>query len=101
MPTSVTFGKCSPFAIICVTLVGIVNADLGLSMPDFRAPERTFQLITQVAGRASRGDIRGEVIIQTHNPENETIQYAAQQDFDGFSKFDLEFRQLLAYPRCV
>ena len=81
-----------------VTLVGIVNADLGLSMPDFRAPERTFQLITQVAGRAGRGDIRGEVIIQTHNPENETIQYAAQQDFDGFSKFDLEFRQVLAYP---
>lgn len=81
-----------------VTLVGIINADLGLTMPDFRASERTFQLITQVAGRAGRGDIRGEVIIQTHNPENETILYAANQDYDGFSKFDLEFRELLDYP---
>lgn len=81
-----------------VTLVGIVNADLGLAMPDFRAPERTFQLITQVAGRAGRGDVRGEVIIQTCNPGNETIQFAASQDFDGFSKFDLEFRKMLAYP---
>lgn len=81
-----------------VTLVGIINADLGLTMPDFRASERTFQLITQVAGRAGRGDIRGEVIIQTHNPDNETILYAANQDYDGFSKFDLEFRELLEYP---
>ena len=81
-----------------VTLVGIINADLGLTMPDFRANERTFQLITQVAGRAGRGDIRGEVIIQTHNPENETILYAANRDYDGFSKFDLEFRELLDYP---
>ncbi len=81
-----------------VTLVGIINADLGLTLPDFRASERTFQLITQVAGRAGRGDIRGEVIIQTHNPENETILFAANQDFGGFSKFDLEFRELLDYP---
>lgn len=81
-----------------VTLVGVINADLGLTMPDFRASERTFQLITQVAGRAGRGDIRGEVIIQTHNPDNETILYAANQDYDGFSKFDLEFRELLEYP---
>ncbi len=81
-----------------VTLVGLINADLGLAMPDFRAPERTFQLITQVAGRAGRGDIRGEVFIQTGNPENETIRYAANLDFDGFSKFDLEFRELLDYP---
>lgn len=81
-----------------VTLVGIINADLGLAMPDFRAPERTFQLITQVAGRAGRGDIRGEVLIQTRNPENETICFAAAQDFDGFSRFDLEFREMLDYP---
>ncbi|MDR0932528.1 MAG: primosomal protein N' [Victivallales bacterium] len=81
-----------------VTLVGIINADLGLAMPDFRASERTFQLITQVAGRAGRGDIRGEVIIQTRNPENETIYYAANRDYNGFSKFDLEFRELLDYP---
>ena len=81
-----------------VTLVGIINADLGLAMPDFRAPERTFQLITQVAGRAGRGDIRGEVYLQTRNPDNETIRYAAALDFDGFSAFDLEFREALAYP---
>ncbi len=81
-----------------VTLVGIINADLGLAMPDFRAPERTFQLITQVTGRAGRGDIRGEVFLQTRNPENETIRYAAALDFDCFSAFDLEFREALAYP---
>lgn len=81
-----------------VTLVGLINADLGLTMPDFRAQERTFQLITQVAGRAGRGDIRGEVIIQSRNPENDTIRFAVEQDFEGFSKFDLEFRELLDYP---
>ena len=81
-----------------VTLVGLVNADLGLAMPDFRAPERVFQLITQVAGRAGRGDLRGEVIIQTRNPDNETIQFAARQDFAGFRQFDLEIRKLLNYP---
>jgi len=81
-----------------VTLVGLINADLGLKMPDFRAPERTFQLITQVAGRAGRGDIRGEVLIQTYNPEDETIVYAANQDFIGFQTFDLEIRKLLHYP---
>ena len=81
-----------------VTLVGIVNADLGLAMPDFRAPERTFQLITQVAGRAGRGDIRGEVFLQTRNPEDETIRCAAALDFDGFSAYDLEFRKMLEYP---
>ena len=81
-----------------VTLVGIVNADLGLMIPDFRASEKVFQLITQVAGRAGRGDYPGEVIIQTHNPGNDTIDYAANLDFEGFSKFDLEFRKLLNYP---
>ncbi len=81
-----------------VTLVGIINADSGLMLPDFRAPERTFQLITQVAGRAGRGDVRGEVIIQSYNPDNETIRFAAEQDFEGFSHYDLEVREMLAYP---
>ena len=81
-----------------VTLVGIVNADLGLMIPDFRASEKVFQLITQVAGRAGRGDHPGEVIIQTANPGNDTIDYAANLDFEGFRDFDLEFRKLLNYP---
>ncbi len=81
-----------------VTLVGIVNADLGLMIPDFRASEKVFQLITQVAGRAGRGDYPGEVIIQTSNPGNDTIDYAANLDFEGFRDFDLEFRKLLNYP---
>ena len=81
-----------------VTLVGIVNADLGLMIPDFRASEKVFQLITQVAGRAGRGDHPGEVIIQTANPGNDTIDFAANLDFEGFRNFDLEFRKLLNYP---
>ena len=81
-----------------VTLVGIVNADLGLMIPDFRASERVFQLITQVAGRSGRGDVPGEVLIQSHEPGNDTIDYASKLDFAGFSAFDLEFRQLLDYP---
>ena len=81
-----------------VTLVGIVNADLGLMIPDFRASEKVFQLITQVAGRAGRGDYPGEVIIQTSNPGNDTIDYASKLDFEGFRDFDLEFRKLLNYP---
>ena len=80
-----------------VTLVGVVNADHGLSMPDFRAQERTFQLLTQVAGRAGRGDKRGEVMFQS-SKDSEVLQFAAELDFDGFSKFDLEFREMLNYP---
>ena len=80
-----------------VTLVGVINADLGLSMPDFRAQERTFQMLTQVAGRAGRGERRGEVIFQTMR-DSEVIRFAADLDFDGFSKFDLEFREMLNYP---
>ena len=80
-----------------VTLVGVVNADLGLSMPDFRAQERTFQMLTQVAGRAGRGEKRGEVIFQTTR-DSDVIRFAADLDFDGFSKFDLEFREMLNYP---
>ncbi len=80
-----------------VTLVGVVNADLGLSMPDFRAQERTFQMLTQVAGRAGRGERQGEVIFQTTR-DSDVIRFAANLDFEGFSNFDLEFRELLNYP---
>jgi len=81
-----------------VTLVGIINADQSLFIPDFRSAERTFQLITQVAGRAGRGDIKGEVLIQTLNPFNETIQYAVNNDFKGFYEYDMEVRRMLKYP---
>jgi len=81
-----------------VTLVGIINADAGLAMPDFRAEERTFQLITQVAGRAGRGDLPGEVLIQTCKPENETIRCASELDFEGFMNFDMEAREVMKYP---
>ena len=80
-----------------VTLVGVINADLGLSMPDFRAQERTFQMLTQVAGRAGRGEKRGEVIFQTSR-DSDVIKFASELDFDGFSNFDLEFREMLNYP---
>jgi primosomal protein N' (replication factor Y) len=81
-----------------VTLVGILNADLGLHVPDFRAGERTFQLITQVAGRAGRGDLEGEVIVQTFTPHSPSIQYARKHDFDGFSEQELEFRRQFSFP---
>jgi primosomal protein N' (replication factor Y) len=81
-----------------VTLVGILNADQGLYIPDFRSGERTFQLLTQVAGRAGRGDISGEVLIQTYNPENETIKYAVDHDFINFYRYDMEMREMLLYP---
>src|SRR6202023_1118893 len=67
-----------------VTLVGIVHADLSLHIPDFRAGERTFQLLTQVAGRAGRGDVEGEVIVQAFTPFSPSIQHARHHDFDGF-----------------
>ncbi len=81
-----------------VTLVGILNADLGLHVPDFRAGERTFQLITQVAGRAGRGDLEGEVIVQTFTPHSPSIQYARKHDFDGFSEQEMEFRREYSFP---
>ena len=80
-----------------VTLVGVINADQGLSMPDFRAQERTFQLLTQVAGRAGRGEKRGEVMFQTYK-DSEVLRYAAELDFENFLQFDLEFREMLNYP---
>lgn len=81
-----------------VTLVGILNADLGLHVPDFRAGERTFQLLTQVAGRAGRGDLEGEVIVQTFTPHSPSVQYARKHDFDGFSEQELEFREQFSFP---
>lgn len=81
-----------------VTLVGVLNADLGLCVPDPRAAERTFQLLTQVAGRAGRGDIDGEVIIQTYSPEAGAIQFARRHDTDGFAETELALREQLQYP---
>ncbi|MDZ4199567.1 MAG: primosomal protein N', partial [Kiritimatiellia bacterium] len=81
-----------------VTLVGVVHADLSLHIPDFRAGERTFQMLTQVAGRAGRGDLAGEVIIQTHTPFHPAIQAARRMDWDGFCDQELEFRKELGYP---
>jgi len=84
-----------------VTLVGVLNADLGLHIPDFRAGERTFQLLTQVAGRAGRGHLLGEVIVQTFTPQNPSIQYARHHDFEGFAAQELQARQSLNFPPYV
>ncbi|HZI31687.1 MAG TPA: primosomal protein N', partial [Candidatus Binatia bacterium] len=81
-----------------VTLVGIIHADMALHQPDFRAGERTFQLLTQVAGRAGRGDIEGEVFVQAFTPFHPAIQYARRHDFNGFFDQELEFREQLKYP---
>ncbi|MEW6097515.1 MAG: primosomal protein N' [bacterium] len=81
-----------------VTLVGVVSADVGLNIPDFRASERTFALLTQVAGRAGRGQIPGLVIIQTYNPEHPTILSAKTQDYNAFYSQEITFRKELNYP---
>ncbi|PYX68971.1 MAG: primosomal protein N' [Acidobacteria bacterium] len=81
-----------------VTLVGVVGADMALGMPDFRAAERTFQLLTQVAGRAGRGDTPGKVVLQTYFPDHYAVQFAAQHDFVGFYEKELRFRSWMHYP---
>ncbi len=81
-----------------VTLVAILNSDAGLQIPDFRASEHSFQMITQVAGRSGRGELPGEVFIQTQLPENHTIQMAAAQNFPSFYSSEKEIRQLFGYP---
>jgi primosomal protein N' (replication factor Y) len=81
-----------------VTLVGIVSADVGLGMPDFRAAERTFQLLTQAAGRAGRGTLAGIVLIQTINPDHYAVKFAGAQDYQGFYEKEIQFRRLMRYP---
>jgi len=81
-----------------VTLVGVLAADLSLNIPDFRAGERTFQLLTQVAGRSGRGSLPGKVIIQTYNPQHYSIQMAQTQDFAPFYQQEAEFRKAMDYP---
>jgi primosomal protein N' (replication factor Y) len=81
-----------------VTLVGVVSADIGLGVADFRAAERTFQLLTQVAGRAGRGDVRGEAIVQTLHPQHYAIGMAARQAYDDFVACELAFRERMRYP---
>jgi primosomal protein N' (replication factor Y) len=81
-----------------VTLVGIINADLALHLPDFRAGERTFQLLTQVAGRAGRGETPGEVFVQTYTPFSPSIQFARHHDFNGYFQQELEFRERCDFP---
>lgn len=81
-----------------VTFVGVVSADIGLGMPDFRAAERTFQLLTQVAGRAGRGSTPGRVLIQTINPDHYAIQLASKQDYQAFYEKEIHFRRMMHYP---
>jgi primosomal protein N' (replication factor Y) (superfamily II helicase) len=81
-----------------VTLVGVISADSSLSLPDFRAAERTFQLLTQVAGRAGRGDLPGSVLIQTYYPEHYAVQDAVKQDYGSFYEREVHFRRMMMYP---
>ena len=81
-----------------VTLVGVVGADAALSMPDFRAAERTFQLLTQMAGRAGRGEVAGEVVLQAHQPDHYAIEAAMHHDFVAFYEREIEYRRRLRYP---
>jgi primosomal protein N' (replication factor Y) len=84
-----------------VTLVGVISVDMGLGMPDFRSAERTFQLLTQVAGRAGRGDAPGRVIIQTYYPEHYALKHAYNQDFEGFYAEEMRYRQNFHFPPFV
>jgi len=84
-----------------VTLVGVISADVGLGLPDFRASERTFQLLTQVAGRAGRGEVAGEAIVQTLFPEHFSIELARRQDYKGFYEREITFRKAMRYPPLV
>ena len=84
-----------------VTLVGVVSADTGLGVPDFRAAERTFQLLTQVAGRAGRGDVAGEAIVQTLHPDHYSVRHACDQAYAPFYREELRYRQAMRYPPAV
>ena len=81
-----------------VTLVGVLNADTALNLPDFRSSERTFQLLTQVAGRAGRAEKAGQVLIQSYNPEHYAIRFAKEQDYEGFYAYEMSIRRQLGYP---
>jgi primosomal protein N' (replication factor Y) len=81
-----------------VTLVGVINADTALHLPDFRAAERTFHLVTQVAGRTGRGEKGGYVLVQTFNPEHPAIQAAVRHDYAAFAAGELPIREMLRYP---
>lgn len=81
-----------------VTLVGVINADTSLNIPDFRSSERTFELLSQVAGRAGRSDIEGKVIIQTYNPEHYSINYTRSHDYESFYKREMFIRKQMSYP---
>ncbi len=81
-----------------VTLVGVISVDIGLGLPDMRSAERTFQLITQVAGRAGRGERSGKVLIQTYYPEHYALKHAKEQDYEGFYAEEIKFRKRLGYP---
>ncbi|HEX8852077.1 MAG TPA: primosomal protein N', partial [Pyrinomonadaceae bacterium] len=84
-----------------VTLVGVVSVDAGLALPDFRASERAFQLITQVAGRAGRGDLPGRVLIQTFHPHHYALRHACAQDYESFFEEEIQYRRNLSYPPFV
>ena len=84
-----------------VTLVGVVSVDAGLAMPDFRSAERAFQLITQVAGRAGRGNLPGRVLIQTYHPHHYALRHACAQDYEGFFEEEINYRRNLSYPPFV
>lgn len=84
-----------------VTLVGVISVDTGLGLPDFRSAERTFQLLTQVAGRAGRGDLAGRVLIQTYYPEHYALRHASLQDFEGFFAEEIRYRERMSYPPFV
>jgi primosomal protein N' (replication factor Y) len=81
-----------------VTVVGVVSADQSLGLPDFRAGERTFQLLTQVAGRAGRGELPGRVVVQAFDPEHPVLREAARQDFEAFFAREMAYRRALRYP---
>ena len=84
-----------------VTLVGVISVDAGLALPDFRSAERTFQLLTQVAGRAGRGDLAGRVLIQTYHPHHYVLRYARAQDYAGFYAEEIRYRRNHSYPPFV
>lgn len=84
-----------------VTLVGVISADVGLGLADFRAAERTFQLLTQVAGRAGRGEIQGQALVQTLYPDHYSIRHACRQDYRAFFEEEIKYRQAMRYPPAV